>query len=428
MDFKIKYKNCTYEEFKTLESMKYIKPKAPNLFWRRLALTLSSPALKKVNFKYKSTGMERLGKGEPALFLMNHSCFLDFQIALQVLRDRKVNIITGLGACICKEQIMRNVGCVPTRKFTTDFTLVKDIKYCLNTLKTSVLMYPEADYPYSGRSHTLPSSVAMLVKLLGVPLVMIETFGAFINDPLYCKSKNRKTSVSAEIRYLLSPEEIKQMSVEEIDALIGREFSFDGFRWQQENGIIIDTPDRAEGLHKILYKCPSCHSEGKTEGMGTRLVCRNCKKEWELTERGFMKALSGETEFDHIPDWYDWQRKCVRREIEDGRFGFDAPVNLYAIVNTKALYVLGKGRLSYDIEGIRIMGYNGKLDFYKKSRAMYAIGANMQWPSIGNGICFGDNNVTYFCVPYNSTHLVLKSRFAAEEIYKILKRPNKGAE
>ena len=189
MDFKIKYKNCTYEEFIALKPMKHIKPKAPNLFWRSLAWTLSVPDLKTVHFKSKSVGMDRLGKNEPALFLMNHSCFLDFEIAMHVLWPRKVNIVTGMGGCICKEQVMRNVGCIPTRKFTTDFTLVKDIKYCLNTLKTSVLMYPEADYSYSGRAHTLPSSVAKLVKLLEVPLVMIEILGAFINDPIYCKLK-----------------------------------------------------------------------------------------------------------------------------------------------------------------------------------------------------------------------------------------------
>ena len=424
MDFKIKYKKCTYEEFLALKPMKHIKPVAPNLFWRSLAWILSVPDLKGANFKYKKIGMERLGKNEPALFLMNHSSFLDFEIVMHTLWPRKVNIVTGMGGCICKEWVMRQVGCIPTRKFTTDISLIKDIKYCLEKLKTSVLMYPEADYSYSGRSHTLPSSVAMLVKRLGVPLVMIESFGAFIHDPTYCNLGNRDTPVNAEVRYLLSPQEIEQMSVEEIDTLIRREFSFDGFRWQQENGIVVNTPNRTHCLEKILYKCPHCHSEGKTEGTGIRLVCHACNKEWELTELGFMKAVSGETEFDHIPDWVEWQRECVRQEIIDGQFGYDVPINLYAMVNTKALYILGDGRLSYDVKGARVIGYDGKIDFYKKSMSMYAIGADLHWTNVGDGICFGDNKVTYLAVPCHDSHLVMKSRLASEEIYKLLKGGN----
>ena len=421
MDFKIDYKKCTYEEFTSLEPMKHMQPRSPKLFWRLLAWALSASDLKKAHFTYKNVNMDRLGKKEPALILMNHSGFLDFEIAIHALWPKKVNIVTGLGGCINKENIMRDVGCIPTRKFTTDFTLVKDMKYCINNLKTSVLMYPEADYSYSGCAHTLPSSLGGLVKLLEAPLVVIETIGAFSNDPIYCKSEARNLHVSAEVRYVLSPDEIKQMSADEINEVIKKEFTFDGFRWQQKNKIVIDAKDRAKDLHKILYKCPHCQSEGKMEGAGTTITCHSCKKSWELTNLGYIKALSGETEFDHLPDWYEWQRDCVRNEILAGEFGFEERVNIYAIVNTKALYILGEGKVSYDINGIRIVGYDGKLDFYKSSKSMYAIGADLHWPNVGDGICFGDNNVTYFASPIDNGHLVVKSRLASEEIYKILK-------
>ena len=422
MDFKIDYKECTYEEFVALEPIKHLPPKSPNRLLRSLAWGLSVSELKKTHFKYKKIGMERLGKNEPALILMNHSAFLDFQIAMHVFRSRKINIVTGLGGCICKERVMRHIGCIPTRKFTTDFALVKDMKYCIKTLKTSVLMYPEADYSYSGLPHTLPSSLGGLVKLLGAPLVVMETFGAFINDPIYRKLKPRNTPVSAEVRYVLSPEEIKQMSAEEIDAVIKKEFTFDGFRWQQENKLVIDDPNRAKDLDKILYKCPHCQSEGYMKGAGTKLTCHKCGKEWELTELGFMKAISGETEFDHIPNWFEWQRECVRQEVLDGKFLIETPVNLYGIVNTKAMYILGKGNVRYDKNGIRLVAYDGKLDFYKSSISMYAIGADLQWPIIGDGMCFGDNKVTYFASPVDAAHLVVKARLASEEIYKILKK------
>ena len=158
------------------------------------------------------------------------------------------------------------------------------------------------------------------------------------------------------------------------------------------------------------------------KGEKTKLTCHKCGKEWELTELGFMKAVSGETEFDHIPNWFEWQRECVRQEVLDGKFLIETPVNLYGIVNTKAMYVLGKGNVTYDKNGIHLVAYDGKLDFKKSSISMYAIGADLQWPIIGDGMCFGDNKVTYFASPVDATHLVVKARLASEEIYKILKK------
>lgn len=421
MEFELKHYDITYEELMALEPTPHKLPKKPSLFWRSLAWVLSYPAIKGVNFKMERLGMEKLGKDEPALIFMNHSNFLDFEIAMHALWPRRVNIVATFDAFINKAFALRGVGCIPTRKFTTDFNLIRDIKYCLSTLHTSVLMYPEADYSYGGRAHTIPQSAAGLIKMLGVPFCMLETYGGFINDPIYNNLHDRRSDVSATLRYVLSPEQIKEMSVEEIYEVLLREFSFDGFRWQREKGLVIDNPERAKDLHKILYKCPICGAEGRMEGKGTMLTCHACGKEWELDELGALRATDGKGIFDHIPDWYDWERECVRREILDGEYGFDVPAELYAMVNTKGLYHIGNGRILHGIEGMRITGCDGKLDFYKKSVSMYAVGAAFHWYKVGDGICIGDNSITYLAALREDTHLVMKARFASEEIYKILK-------
>ena len=43
--------------------------------------------------------------------------------------------------------------------------------------------------------------------------------------------------------------------------------------------------------------------------------CGSCGKVWELTTLGEMKAMEGETEFSHIPDWFLWERREVEKEI-----------------------------------------------------------------------------------------------------------------
>ena len=157
------------------------------------------------------------------------------------------------------------------------------------------------------------------------------------------------------------------------------------------------------------------------EGKGIHLTCHACEKQWTMDEYGQLSADEGETEYPHIPDWYKWQRECVRREIEEGKFKINAPVDVYASVDTKAIYTLGKGEISYDMDGIHMTAYDGKLQFYKKSLSMHAIGADLHCQDVGDVICFGDHNNTYLVLPFEEPYLVVKARLASEEIYKILK-------
>ncbi len=417
---KIKSKSLSYEKVSAIPKQKHKKPKKPNIFWTTLIRVLSFFALLPIKFKYRKKDMEKLEKKEPCLVLMNHSCFNDFEIASTLLYPRPFNIITTSDGFVGKNWLMRQIGCIPTQKFVTDVTLVRDIRYTVNTLKSSVLMYPEASYSFDGTATTLPESLGGLVKLLKVPVVMIETFGAFSRNPLYNNLQVRKVPLEAEMRYVLSPDEIKEKSVDEINEILRKEFSFDGFRWQQENKVKIAEPFRADELNRVLYKCPSCMAEGKTVGKGTLLTCHACGKEYELNEYGFMKALEGETEFKHVPDWYAWERECVRKEILEKSYSLEVDVDIYMLVDTKSLYRVGEGHLSHSPEGFRLTGCDGQLDYIQKPKASYSLYSDYYWYEIGDMICIGNNDVLYYCFPKTDDDVVAKTRLATEEMYKIV--------
>ena len=96
-------------------------------------------------------------------------------------------------------------------------------------------------------------------------------------------------------------------------------FQYDDYAWQKERGIRITYKSHAEGLHKVLYQCASCKTEYKMSSSGRILKCNACGKEWKLNDFSELEAVSGETEFSHIPDWYEWERSNVRKEVEEGR-------------------------------------------------------------------------------------------------------------
>ena len=74
---KIKLIEKTYDEVMALPKQKHKKPHKPDIFFRTLMRLVSIPDLKKTNFSFERVGMEKLGKNEPALYLMNHSSFID---------------------------------------------------------------------------------------------------------------------------------------------------------------------------------------------------------------------------------------------------------------------------------------------------------------------------------------------------------------
>lgn len=429
METDVKVKNAVNKYQQVLDKPKKkakLSPR-PSFLFRTLVRILSIPDLISTKFHYKSVGMEKLGKREPCLILMNHSSFIDLKIASKILYPRRYNIVCTSDGFIGRNWLMRRIGCIPTKKFVTEVSLIHDMLYAIKRYNSSILMYPEASYSFDGTATPLPESLGRCIKMLGIPVVVIKTEGAFARDPLYNNLQLRKVDVSATVEYLLSPEEIKETSPRDINDMLRKRFSFDNFRWQQENNVKITEPFRADHLNRVLYKCPNCLAEGKTEGKGILLTCHACGKQYELGEDGFMRAVSGETEFSHIPDWYAWERECVKREILDGEYKLDVDVDIYAMVDTDCIYYVGDGNLKHSREGFHLTGCNGELDYTQKPLSSYSLYADYYWYKMGDMICIGTKDILYYCFPKGDGDVVAKTRLAAEELYKVIRSEKRVA-
>ena len=422
---KINTKKMSYEEVLKLPRLKHKPPLKPQMWLAAIVRIVCAPTLKKIKFSYTSERMDLIGKDEPCLILMNHSSFTDMKLAFGIFYPRKMGIVTSVDAMTgILGKLMRLLGCTPTHKYVSDMSLIKDISYMLKENKTSVLMYPEAGYSFDGCATTLPKRLGVLMKRLGVPVVTVITQGAFHRDPLYNMLQIRDVKVSAHVKCIVTPEEIKEKSVDELDTLLEEAFSFDNFAWQRDNKISIDVPFRADGLHRILYKCPHCGSENHMEGKGIHLTCHACGKQWTMDEYGQLCADNADTEYPHIPDWYRWQRECVRKEIEDGTYLLDTDVDIAVQVNLDGVCMIGGGHLTHDINGFRLTGADGKLDYSQGPGFSHTLYSDYYWYEIGDVIGIGDNEFSYFCFPKKNVS-VTKARLATEELYKIKRQRRK---
>jgi len=418
---KINTKKMSYEEVLKLPKLQHKKPMKPQQWLATIVRIGVAPTLWKTKFKY-TTERYDLVKDQPCLILMNHCSFTDMKLAYGIFYPKKLGIVCSVDAMSgILGKLMRLLGCTPTHKFVPDMNLIKDINYMLKENKSSVLMYPEAGYSFDGCATTMPSRLGLLMKRLGVPVVTVITKGAFHRDPLYNMLQIRDVEVSAHVKCIATAEEVKSKSVAELDALLAEDFSFDNFAWQRDNKISIDVPFRADGLHRILYKCPHCGAENQMEGKGIHLTCHACNKQWTMDEYGQLHANEGETYYSHIPDWYKWERECVRKELEEGTYLLDADVDISIQVNLDGICDIGSGHLRHDLNGFHLVSADGKLDYKQGSSYSHTLYSDYYWYEIGDVIGIGNNEYSYFCFP-KGNESVTKARLATEELYKMTKK------
>ena len=417
---KIKQIEKPYKEVAKIKAPKHKKPKKPSILFRTIIRLASIPDLIFTRFKFTKERMELAGKG-PYFILMNHSSFIDLEIASKIFYPKPYCIVSTTDGMVGKEWLMRNIGCIPTQKFVTDVTLIKDILYTLKTLKTSVLMYPEAGYSFDGRTTTLPRRLGVLLKKMNVPVLSVITDGAFLRDPLYNGLQKRKVKVSAKLTCLFTPEELKSKSVEEIDETIDKTFGFDAFKSQLENKVEIKEDFRADGLHRVLYKCTECGNENSLIGKGVHLTYSACGKKFKLTTLGEIKGIGFQNKISHIPYWYNWQRDCVRQEILDDNYKLELPVSIGILTDYKGLYMVGEGTLYHDKNGFRLEGCDGELEYTQGPTHSYSLNSDYFWYEIGDVICIGNKERLYYCFP-KIEHPVAKTRLATEELFKICKK------
>ena len=415
---KTKVKQLSYEKVLALKPEKLHKPVRPGIFWRFLMRVLGKGELAQTNFTPNFIGMEKLGAKEPCLILMNHSCFTDLLIAETVFAKRPMNIVCTSDGFVGKEWLMRHLGCIPTNKFVTDIVLVRNMKYALEKLHTSILMYPEASYSFDGTATPLPSTLGKCLKLLNVPVVMVRTYGAYARDPLYNNLQKRKVNISADIKYLLSPDDIQNKTVDELNEVLRTEFTFDNWQWQLENNVKITEPFRADYLNRVLYKCRECGCEGKMKGQGINLTCQSCGAKWTLCEDGQLER-EDKGDLSSVPQWFAWEREQVRQEITAGTYLIDTPVEIYMMVNTKAIYHVGQGTLKHSVKGFVLDGCDGKLHYEQDPNASYSLYSDYFWYELGDMICIGDMKTLYYCFPKQAGDIVAKARIATEELYKL---------
>ena len=418
MENEIIPQNVNYGYDRYYKTAKYPIRQPIYLTW--LIWVLSQMMLLGKEKKIERIGME--GLKPPYMILSNHLSFVDFELVALGTYPQRMNNVVNVDGYYLRGWLMEWIGSIGTRKFTSDIHLIKSIRKVLS--RGDVLtMYPEARYSPCGVSSYLPESLGMLIKRCKVPIVVVMQRGNHLHMPAWNVKKPRKVPLHTTIKLALTAEDIERMSVEEINAFIKNEFTYDEYQYQKENGILITEPTRAEGLHKVLYQCPHCKTESKMNSQCAEIFCEECGKRWTLCEDGSLAANEGETEFSHVPDWFNWEKEQVRAEIERGEYSFEDDVEIYSQPGCYSFPYLGKGTLTHnEKDGFVVRGhYNGQ-DFCIHRTPIQSSGLHVEYDfgkikPVADCVDVSTENDSFYCYP-TKKNVITKLAFATEILYE----------
>ena len=393
-------------------------------FLRPLTYLVSLPAIIAHNTQIRYEGTRDLKP--PFLLLSNHNAFMDFKVLTKAIFPRRANYVVAIDGFIGREWLLRNVGGICKRKFTSDVMLVRRLAEVIENGDVAVI-YPEARYSLCGTTSVLPESLGKLCKMLNVPVATFICHGHHVNSPFWNLRSRGIKPTEAEFKLLFKPEQLAEKSVDEINDSLVAAFQYDDFAWLRNKGLQMHYEKRCEGLQRVLYQCPHCGTEYEMASAGNDLFCKHCGKRWTMAPNGVLSAVSGETEFSHVPDWYEWERAQVRAEVEAGTYSTgELPVEVRSLPNSKAFIALGKGTMTHDMNGFRVQ----VKDLFGKEHTMeipvpMAYSVHIEYNYLGKwGDCVDLNTLTdtWYTYPKVADCSVTKMALATEELYFAYRR------
>jgi len=357
----------------------------------------------------------------PFFLLCNHNAFMDFKVMTKAIFPNRANYVVAIDGFIGRGWLLRAVGCICNRKFVRSVNLVINMLHARNN-GDIVVLFPEARYSLCGTTAIMPKALGKMVRKMNVPVVTFIMHGHHINSPFWNTGNRGVKPVQSELKLLFTQEETQKLSIDDLNERIVEAFKYDEYAWQKENGIRVKKKNRAEGLNKVLYQCPSCKVENMMSSKGATLSCDSCGKIWEMSELGELNANKGETEFSHIPDWYEWERANVQKEVHERIYNSKIRVRIESLPNDKRFIVFKeRGLLSHDMDGFRLTGsYEGEpYDITWPASTMHSCHIEFDYMGRGDCIDLNTNDDTLYLFPEEDSFSVTKVAIATEELYKL---------
>jgi len=374
--------------------------KKPNKIIYRLAVALFSFLhRKKYAFEVRKS-VEFTVLKSPYVVLVNHISNIDFTVVASAMSPVMMNFVVA--TFFFRQRFLNGIlhfmGCIPKEQFQPDTKAIKNI-FSIIRRGDVVALYPAGQSTFDGEATYMDASIAGLLKKLKIPVVTVHVNGAFIACPKWNMGL-RKSRIEASVDVLFSPHELETLSHEDIYRKVKNALDFDDYEWQRKAMIKASKPHSAEGLERVLYRCPRCQTEFNMHTQRNRLWCASCGNAALMNEYGLLQPVDGSCLIFETPtEWSRWQMQFCRQQVGLPEFSYSEPAFLVKISKHGKYKRVGSGIAEINIDRFCYRGtYNSTEVLWEIKNNLSAVFAH----EVKGHFDFAYNGALFSIEPVNS--------------------------
>ena len=332
-------------------------------------------------------------QGKPYLILANHQTGMDQFICELPLKDYAYPIASeDIFSTSTGKLISWLVAPIPLIKGQKNIRTILTCKQVAEQNK-SILLFPEGNRTYSGKTEYISIAVAKLAKMLKLPIAFCVIRGGYGVKPRWA-DKTRKGSCHVSVERVMQPEEYADTSEEELYQQIRKNLFVDE---SKDDGQLFKSKKLAEYLERAIFYCPKCgisHFESK----GNLLKCTKCGLQVIYQpNKQFVTPNGNPPPYRNVNEWYEAQRDFVcnftpteiEKEITQDKIKKISEVflmkgkktlakNVQLVLYPNRIKIIAKGKRSeqdfdQQITSVTVLGKN-KLNIYFDKRTIQLVG------------------------------------------------------
>lgn len=311
-----------------------------------------------LKIRYHYTAKQyKLQKG-PHLIVFNHPTAFDpFMVSISFRRPIYFMATDDIFSLkFASWWIKYLVAPISKSKSFQDMNAVKNMLRVANEGGT-IALSPEGNRTYTGQLCHINPAIVKLIKHLKIPLVFYNIEGGYGVSPRFSPFV-RKGKMIGRVLEVLSPEQIQEISTEELYSLLQKHLTADDVLLHRE----FHHKRRAEHMERILHICPICNSKQTIYTYKEYVHCYHCKLEVEYTPNLTLVSKNPAFPFQTVADWLKYEEEYIR-SIQDfkGIFYQDDAILLKKVIKNKKKELLLEGSVTIDFQ--QIVLYNTSQEF-----------------------------------------------------------------
>ncbi|MCF7931146.1 MAG: 1-acyl-sn-glycerol-3-phosphate acyltransferase [Acholeplasmataceae bacterium] len=196
---------------------------------------------------------------------------------------------------------------IAKRKGQSDVQTIRGIIDTIHKKKRGIMLFPEGNASYFGQQSDIPLfTTAKLVKKIQHEVVLAKINGGYLAAPRWGVRRD-KGDFHIHYEPLLTPQDINQMTVEQIEKKLIDAIAFNDYDWNREKKIIYKSNQKATGINQYIYACPKCQGIQTIKPSGNDILCNHCGKIAHINPYELIEGLP----FDNFIMWDQFQKKMI---------------------------------------------------------------------------------------------------------------------